>query len=125
MPNETPNGHFRAGQLGAALWVLRRLAVPDAKAPEESGFRGKKVPVQLLAGDQASLMKHLLLARRHGGARWEAATEVFRDIPDLLPSHLPGHTMEPGEENAFVAGHQQQIAAYKEKFGALVGDVAG
>lgn len=125
MPNETPNGHFRAGQLGAALWVLHRLAVPDARAPEESAFRGKKVPVQLLAGNQASLMKNLLLARRHGGDRWKAAAEVFRDIPDLLPPNLPANTMEPGEENAFITGHQKQIAAYQEKFGALVGDAAG
>ncbi|MEU8650308.1 hypothetical protein [Streptomyces sp. NPDC048737] len=125
MPTETPNRHFRAGQLSAALWVLHRLAVPGAKAPEESTFRGKKVPVRLLADAQASLMKHLLLARRQGGDRWKAVAEVFRDIPDLLPSHLPGTTMEPGEENAFVAGREKQFAVYKEKFGALLGDATG
>ncbi|MFJ4692053.1 hypothetical protein [Streptomyces sp. NPDC088766] len=124
MPTETPNRHFRAGQLGAALWVLRRLATPETKAPEESAFRRKKVPAHLLAEGLGSVMKNLSCARGHGGDRWAAAAEVFRDLPDLLPSNLPGNTMEPGEENAFIAGHSKQLEHYKEKFGALVGDVA-
>ncbi|MFH9858416.1 hypothetical protein [Streptomyces sp. NPDC017202] len=121
MPTETPNRHFRAGQLSAALWVLRRLAVPGTKAPEESAFRGKKVPAHLLAEDLGAVMKNLSYARRHGGERWAAAAEVFRDLPDLLPSNMPGNTMEPGEENAFIAGREKQIAVYEKKFGALLG----
>ncbi|MGV9554881.1 hypothetical protein [Streptomyces sp. NPDC003522] len=125
MSTETPNRHFRAGQLSAALWVLRRLAAPGTRAPEESAFRGKKVPVRLMAEGMGSAMRNLSEARRHGGARWAAAAEVFRDLPDLLPSRLPGTTMEPGEEKAFISGHETQLALYKEKFGELLRDATG
>ncbi|WP_086772057.1 hypothetical protein [Streptomyces bobili] len=121
MPTETPNGHFAAGQLRAALWVMHRLATSEGQPPEGDAFRGKKVPTKLLAAGLGSLMRNFQLARRHGGDRWKAAVEVFHDIPDFLQAELPATTMGSGEQTAFIAGYEKQLAAYRERFGALLG----
>ncbi|WP_327315217.1 hypothetical protein [Streptomyces sp. NBC_01235] len=120
MPTETPNGHFTAGQLRAALWVLLRLAVPEAKAPDVKGFRGKKVPTRLLSDGLRTLMENFLLARRRGGDGWKAAVEVFQEIPGFLQADLPGSTMGLGEETTFIAGYDKQLADYRERFGPLL-----
>jgi hypothetical protein len=121
MPTETPNGHSMAGQLRAALWVMHYLATSEGQPPEGDAFRGKKVPTKLLAAGLGSLMRNFLLARRHGGDRWKAAVEVFHEIPDFLKAELPATTMGSGEERAFIAGYEKQLAAYRTKFGALLG----
>ncbi|MET9500889.1 hypothetical protein ABZY42_03965 [Streptomyces sp. NPDC006622] len=121
MPTETPNGHFTAGRLRAALWVLHRLATSEGQPPRQDVFRGKKVPAKLLADGLGSLMRNVLLARRHGGDRWKAAVEVFHEIPDFLGADLPATTMGTREQMAFVAGYEKQLAEYRERFGALLG----
>ncbi|MDR6978660.1 hypothetical protein J2X68_005386 [Streptomyces sp. 3330] len=119
MPTETPNGHFTAGQLRAALWVLRHLGTPEETVPDVKRFRGKKVPTELVSDGLRTLARDLLLARNRGGERWQAAVEVFREIPDFLQTALPGSTMDPAEETAFVAGFQKQLADHQKRFGVL------
>jgi hypothetical protein len=34
---------------------------------------------------------------------------------------LPATTMGSGEQTAFIAGYEKQLAAYRERFGALLG----
>ncbi|WP_406008792.1 hypothetical protein OG440_23740 [Streptomyces sp. NBC_00637] len=119
MPTETTNGHRTAGKLRAALWVLRHLGTPEAKAPDVQRFRRKKVPVELVGDGLRTLARDLLLARSRGGERWRAAVEVFREIPDFLQAALPGSTMDPAEEAAFIAGFQEQLTHYKERFDVL------
>ncbi|MFD4571332.1 hypothetical protein ACFWNK_21495 [Streptomyces sp. NPDC058417] len=114
-------GHFSAGRACAALWALGRLGAGEGQAPEGSGFRGKKVPVRLLREGLSGAGWHLVRAKARGAERGKAAAEIFRALPDLLPPRLPGSTMEPGEEDAFVAGYEQQLATYRDKFGALLG----
>lgn len=120
MPTETPNGHETAGKLRAALWVMRRLAHPEAAAPDVRTFRGKRVPTRLLADGLRTLPENLLTARGRGGDRWKAAAEVFREVPDLLEPGVPGSTMDRAEEERFIAGYGGQLGHYRERFGQLL-----
>ncbi|MET9380308.1 hypothetical protein ABZY09_04275 [Streptomyces sp. NPDC002928] len=121
MPRETPNEHFKSGQLLAALWTLRLLVTPGAAAPERDEFLAKKAPVKLLNKELPSLAGHLILVKRRGSDRWEAAVEIFREIPGFLPpGRLPVDTMGPPEQRAFADGYAEQLAKYKEKWSQIL-----
>ncbi|WP_030869372.1 hypothetical protein [Streptomyces sp. NRRL S-37] len=122
MADATPSDHTRSGRLLAALWTLRLLATPEGPPPEPGEFLSKKVPEHLLDEELSRLADHLVRARNRGGAHWEAAVTVYRELPDLLPpSRLPHDTMSPREQAAFSAGYAERLAHDRKEFGELLG----
>lgn len=100
---------------------MRLLAGKPQPPPEREDLLAKRMPMDFLREELTNLTDHAMAARRHGGDRWKAAAEVFRELPDLLPSkHVPNNTMSPAEQQAFGDGYAQQRIAYREKYGPLV-----
>ncbi|MFI2640267.1 hypothetical protein [Streptomyces sp. NPDC018610] len=120
MPDPAASEHFLAGRLLAALWTARLLAGDGGTPPEADGFPEKAVPAKLLDEGMKSLTGHLVAARSRGTDRWEAAAEVFRGIPALLPREVPDKTMGAGEQKAFTDGYAEQLATHAEKYGRLL-----
>ncbi|EYT78123.1 hypothetical protein CF54_39105 [Streptomyces sp. Tu 6176] len=121
MAEQRPSDHHVSGRLLAALWTLRLLAGRPGEPPEPDELLVKEMPMDFLGEELSSVMDHLMTARRRGGGHWKAAAETFRELPGpLLPRRIPGHTMSPGEQRAFVDGYAEQRTAYAEKYGHLV-----
>ncbi|GGT13608.1 hypothetical protein [Streptomyces chromofuscus] len=119
MPNQRHPQHFACGQLHAALWTLRLLAVPGQTPPTPEQYAKKDQPSDLLKNNMAAVVNLLCQAKGRGNARAEAAVAVFRELPDLLPANgrIPTGTMSPPEQNAFADGYRALRADHEERFG--------
>ncbi|WP_037853049.1 hypothetical protein [Streptomyces sp. NRRL S-340] len=121
MAEQKPNEHHLSGRLLAALWTIRLLAGKAGPAPRREDLVVKQRPLHFLDKELASLSVHVLAAKCRGGGHWDAAAEVFREVPDLLPpQRVLADNMSPAEQRAFAAGYAEQRAAYAEKYGRLV-----
>lgn len=121
MAEQRHGEHHLSGRLLAALWTIRLLAGETGRPPRQEDLLVKEKPSDFLETAMASLLDHLMAAKRRGGEHWKAAAEVYGAIPGLLPlRQVPGHTMGPGPQRAFADGYAQQRAAHAEKYGRLV-----
>ena len=121
MSATTQDNHAKAGQLYAALWALRLLATSEGRPPEPTGLLAKDVPRNTVADQLKSLPEHLLRARKLTADRWNAAVEVYQEIPRLLPvPGLPGATMSPREQRLFADAYDERLKAYRAKYAKLL-----
>ncbi|MGW0813877.1 hypothetical protein ACWD00_11595 [Streptomyces viridiviolaceus] len=119
MPEEKESGHRLAGRLYATLRVLKHLGAPAGAAPVEEVREDKTGPAERIRDLRSEPFRELLAVR--GNGRREAAVELFRSLPDLLPPQgVPTATMNPQEIREFAEGHRAQLTDIKEKFPGLL-----
>ncbi|ULR50821.1 hypothetical protein [Streptomyces deccanensis] len=79
------------------------------------------MPRNTVADQLKSLPEHLLMARKLTADRWNAAVEVYQEIPPLLPvPELPGATMSPREQRLFAEAYDERLKAYRAKYAKLL-----
>ncbi|MFD7438441.1 hypothetical protein [Streptomyces sp. NPDC059861] len=119
MQNQRHPEYFACGQLHAALWTLRRLALPRQTPPDPEQYVEKHQASELLKDNTTAVFDHLCQAKARGNTRADAAVTVFRELADLLPANgrLPDNTMSPAQESAFADGYRTRCADHEERFG--------
>ncbi|MFC9928773.1 hypothetical protein [Streptomyces sp. NPDC127190] len=122
MPEKSESQVRRSGRLFAAVAVLRLLAKPEVRLPGPDAFQGKDSPAERIDALRSNPYDALLRARERGGRHWEAATAVLLSIPELLKDGpLPySDCISRVELKDFTDGYDDQLAAYREKFAALL-----
>ncbi|MEU0375022.1 hypothetical protein ABZ070_33515 [Streptomyces sp. NPDC006283] len=115
---------YLCGKLYATLWALGVLGTaaptPSPLTPgrDESTAR---FPRDELKRRLAAAGAHMITAKGRGGDRAQAASEVFRSIPDLIPvAGLPQKRYTNQEVLQFSQGCAAQLTTYREKYGSLL-----
>lgn len=118
-----PAAAHLCGRLHTTLWALdairaARPPVGASSGQEESTARFPRAEIeQRLAAAGA----HMIRAKGRGGDRAEAATEVFREIPELIPAvGLPQKRYTNQETREFSSGAAAQLTACREKYGPFL-----
>ncbi|MEU7069525.1 hypothetical protein AB0B30_10870 [Streptomyces narbonensis] len=112
---------YLCGQLHAALRALESIGARTNRLAETGTL------YETARSPQNKLRQHLRLAGEHvvaavlrGEAHAKAATEVFQGIPTFIPPKgIPSRALDNTESALFSEGYNEQLSAYKEKYGAL------
>ncbi|MBD0844120.1 MULTISPECIES: hypothetical protein [unclassified Streptomyces] len=113
---------YLCGRLYATLHALRILGTGSSELARTGNLdKASGNPRTELRRHLQSAGEHLDEAARKDTKRADAAAEVFRAIPDLIPpGGLPGGGFANGASADFATGWSDQLSEYKKKFPSLL-----
>ncbi|MBT2441136.1 hypothetical protein J7E93_13655 [Streptomyces sp. ISL-36] len=113
---------YLCGQLHAALRALESIGARTNKLAETAAlYETARSPQNKLRQHLRLAGEHIVAAVERGGAHAKAATEVFQGIPALIPAKgIPSGALGNSDSALFSDGYNDQLSAYKEKYGALL-----
>ncbi|MEU3746261.1 MULTISPECIES: hypothetical protein [Streptomyces] len=112
---------YLCGQLHAALRTLESIGARTNRLAETGVLHETaKAPQNKLREHLRLTGEHVVAAVVRGEAHAKAATEVFQGIPTFIPSKgIPSRARDKTDFALFSDGYNEQLSAYKAKYGAL------